>query len=203
MEDEGLQLVCEGLLQSIQSGGTILDELILSENALTAKSLEALTKIVMVAATTLKTLDVSKNNISVVTDEEVEHWHKFLVGLSAVQGIRKVNFSGNQFGHRAFEVFLRLYLKEPPLVLPSAEDSDDISDDDDDDDEAPEPEAPKEPRKPSMDKLTMKLQTLDLERRRVTKSLSESAIMGLSKAETAGKGFDSQRRHSHANPIDI
>src|SRR5690606_1898721 len=102
LEDEGLQLVCEGLLQSIQSGGTILDELILSENALTAKSLEALTKIVKEAATTLKTLDVSKNNISVITDEEVEHWHKFLVGLSAVQGIRKVNFSGNQFGHRAF-----------------------------------------------------------------------------------------------------
>lgn len=82
--DEGLELACEGLTKTLDSGSAKLDELNLSENKLTLAGLKHLTTVVKLASRDLKDLDLRCNDIRICTDEDAEIWEVFLTGFRDV-----------------------------------------------------------------------------------------------------------------------
>ncbi|SLM33349.1 hypothetical protein LPUS_01823 [Lasallia pustulata] len=141
----GRALTDEGLLETANALTTsavfddehgkvvILEELGLKANQLTAGSLWALSKVVALAAHDLRDLDLSDNLISVGTTEETAAWEAFLESFSGCCVLRRIDFSGNPLGPRAFEVLARVYGKEDPVELLSISDialnGDDLSGD--------------------------------------------------------------------------
>ena len=85
MGDEGLDIACEGFQQALSPGVLKLDELNLSENGLTVRSLRALGRVVQVAAKDLKGLDLSGNAIKVDSEEEQGIWEGFLRSFREVR----------------------------------------------------------------------------------------------------------------------
>ncbi len=100
----------------------ILEELALKGNQLTAGSLSALSRVVALAAHDLRDLDLSDNFISVATTEETAAWEVFLESFSRCCVLRRIDFSGNPLGPRAFEVLARVYGKEEPVDILSISD---------------------------------------------------------------------------------
>lgn len=82
--DEGLELACEGLTKTLESGCAKLDELNLSENKLTLAGLRYLTTVIKLASRDLKDLDLRCNDIRICTDEAAEIWESFLTGFRDV-----------------------------------------------------------------------------------------------------------------------
>lgn len=82
--DEGLELACEGLTKTLDSGSAKLDELNLSENKLTLAGLRHLTTVIKLAGRDLKDLDLRCNDIRICTDEDAEIWERFLAGFRDV-----------------------------------------------------------------------------------------------------------------------
>ena len=134
LDVSGRALTDEGLLETANALTTsavfddehgkvvILEELGLKANQLTAGSLWALSKVVALAAHDLRDLDLSDNLISVGTTEEAAAWEAFLESFSGCCVLRRIDFSGNPLGPRAFEVLARVYGKEDPVELLSVSD---------------------------------------------------------------------------------
>lgn len=78
MGDEGLEIACEGFQTALSPGLLKLEELNLSENELTVRSLRALGRVVQVAEKDLRGLDLSGNSIKVESEEEQAIWEGFL-----------------------------------------------------------------------------------------------------------------------------
>ena len=97
-----------------------LEELCFKGNQLTAQSLLALSQVVKLAANELRDLDLSDNLISIKTSEEAAAWEILLIAFSGCCVIRRIDFSGNPMGPRAFEVLARVYGKEEPVDLLSS-----------------------------------------------------------------------------------
>lgn len=125
MTDEGFAEVASALIESLKYDGdqgrvVRLEELCLTNNLLSATSLQALSPIIRLAANDLRDLDLSENNITINTEAEVAIWEDFLTSFRDCCVLRRVDFSQNALGPRAFEVMTRVYAKQEAvdLVLP-------------------------------------------------------------------------------------
>ena len=126
MTDEGFAEVASALVQSLNYDGdqgrvVRLEELCLTKNRLSVTSLRALSPILRLASSDLRDLDLSENNITIDTESEVEVWEDFLTSFKDCCLLRRIDFSGNTLGPRAFEVMTRVYAKESAvdLLLPA------------------------------------------------------------------------------------
>ena len=122
LTDDGFLEAASALTTSIEFEGghgkvVRLEELCLRGNLLTAKSLKALGQIVSLAAHDLRDLDLSDNLIAITTDDDTAAWEEFLVSFSGCCVLRRIDFSGNALGARAFEILTRVYGKEDPVDL--------------------------------------------------------------------------------------
>ena len=117
MTDDGFAEVTEALVKSIQyedeNGRVVkLEEVCLNGNELTALSLRPLAKVVALAAGNIRDLDLSENRISITTSDDAAAWEEFLEAFSSCCALRRIDFSRNGLGSKAFEVLARVYGKE-------------------------------------------------------------------------------------------
>lgn len=126
MTDEGFAEVASALVESLNYNGdqgrvVRLEELCLTNNRLSATSLQALSPIIRLASNDIRDLDLSENNITINTEAEVAIWEDFLTSFSHCCVLRRIDFSRNALGPRAFEVMTRVYAKQEAvdLVLPA------------------------------------------------------------------------------------
>ena len=126
MTDEGFAEVASALVQSLKYDGdqgkvVRLEELCLINNRLSVTSLQALSSIVRLASNDLRDLDLSENNIIIDAKSEVAIWEDFLTSFKNCCLLRRIDFSGNTLGSRAFEVMTRVYARQEAveLVLPT------------------------------------------------------------------------------------
>lgn len=120
LTDDGLFEVTEALIKSIQHddhhGKVVkLEEVWLKGNELTALSLKPLAKVVALAAEDLRDADLSDNRISITTSDDAAAWEEFLEAFSSCCVLRRIDFSGNNLGSKAFEVLARVYGREKPF----------------------------------------------------------------------------------------
>lgn len=94
-----------------------LEELCLTNNRLSATSLQNLSSIIRLASYDLRDLDLSGNNITIDTETEVAIWEEFLTSFKNCCLLRRIDFSGNTLGPRAFEVMTRVYAKQEAVDL--------------------------------------------------------------------------------------
>ena len=126
LTDDGFLEVASALVEAISYDGdqgrvARLEELCLRSNRLTIASLQALTPVIEVSCSDLRDLDLSENQITISSDADVAIWEDFLISFKKCCVLRRIDFSGNALGDRAFEVMVRVYAKEEPLnfSLPS------------------------------------------------------------------------------------
>ena len=129
LTSEGFVEVAAALVKAIdydsEHGKVIkLEELCLRDNKLDAKCLQALGKVIKLAAGELRDLDLSDNLFSITTCEEVAAWEDFLNSFSACCVLRRIDLSGNAIGPRAFEILAKTYGREPLIDVLSLEDAD-------------------------------------------------------------------------------
>lgn len=89
-----------------------------TDNKLNISSLPALQQVIKSAAQDLRDLDVSHNLISVTTDEDAQVFQDFLRCFAECCVLRRLDFSGNTLGPKAFEVLTKVYGQEEPIYLP-------------------------------------------------------------------------------------
>ena len=126
---EGFLEIAAALVKSIEYDGdhgkvVRLEELCLRGNRLDAECLQALGKVVKLAASDLRDLDLSDNLFTVASYGEVVAWEEFLTSFSKCCLLRRIDLSGNALGSKAFEVLARVYGKEPPLDIVLLEEAD-------------------------------------------------------------------------------
>ena len=129
LTSEGFIEVATALVKSIDYKGDYgkvvkLEELCLKDNKLDARCLQALGKVIKLAAGDLRDLDLSGNLFSIMTYEEVKAWEEFLTSFSECCVLRRIDFSGNALGPRAFEILAKVYGREPPIDIISLEEAD-------------------------------------------------------------------------------
>lgn len=131
MTSEGFLELVPALVKSIEyqceQGKVVrLEELNLGDNKLDARCLRMLGRIVASASNNLRDLDLSNNKISITTDIEAAAWESFLSSFSDCCRLRKLDFSGNQLGYRAFEILTRVYSRESVIDTALLSDNDTI-----------------------------------------------------------------------------
>ena len=94
-----------------------LEELCLRDCQIDSRSLLHLARIISLAAYDLRDLDLSENQITITTPEEVAAWGAFLNAFSNCCVLRRIDLSGNLLGSRAFEVLARVYANDDPVDL--------------------------------------------------------------------------------------
>ncbi|OCL14573.1 hypothetical protein AOQ84DRAFT_21349 [Glonium stellatum] len=100
-----------------------LEELNLSGNLLTTKSLRLLARIIRLASYDLKELNLAENCITATKNDELEDWEEFLESFRNCMVVRRIDLSGNKLcGPRVFEVLARVY-SEHPSVDPTEPDA--------------------------------------------------------------------------------
>ncbi|KAI9870788.1 MAG: hypothetical protein M1830_003807 [Pleopsidium flavum] len=136
LTDSGFAELALGLISSTtfesEHGKAVrVEELSLADNSLTAKSLQALSSVLHLAANDLRDLDLSGNDITVTSDEEAFAWAEFLTSFRRCSVLSRVDFSGNALGPRAFEIFARVYGQEELLDFLTVEVAETIGPQDD------------------------------------------------------------------------
>ncbi|KAL9027264.1 MAG: hypothetical protein Q9196_004190 [Gyalolechia fulgens] len=86
-----------------------LEELCLKANILDTTCLPALARIVRLAAHDLRDLDLSDNCFSITSNRDADVWEDFLESFAECYMLRRLDFSGNVLGPKAFEVIARVY----------------------------------------------------------------------------------------------
>ena len=122
LEADGLREIVAALVTSIQYSGengrvVKLEELCLRDNKLDTSCLPALSRVVERAAEDLTDLDLSHNLINISTEEEARIFEEFLRCFADCCVLRRLDFSGNVLGPRAFEVLTKVYGQEPAVDL--------------------------------------------------------------------------------------
>ncbi|ODQ53306.1 hypothetical protein SAICODRAFT_70905 [Saitoella complicata NRRL Y-17804] len=142
--DEGLQFVCEGLVEAIEKGAAQLEELYLGENDITAAGLVHLVDVIRSSSQTLKVLELQRNKITMEGTISITCFEIFLNAFRDQSMLHKLDLSSNELGDKGFEVFCRVYAAEPAVILPRTSIHADLSDDDGslDDEEISEEEEP-------------------------------------------------------------
>jgi hypothetical protein len=128
LTDGGFYAVATALATCVEhpgEGGAVvrLEEVCLKGNGLTAKSLRYLGKVVALATKDLRDLDLSNNLIQIATAEDAAAWEAFLKSFSNSSVLRRVDFSGNPLGRKAFEIFTRVYGRELSMDTQLSENS--------------------------------------------------------------------------------
>lgn len=127
LTSEGFAEVAVALVDSIKYEGlqgkiVRLEELCLRDNKLDATSLQSLSAVIQLACDDLRDLDLSGNNITINTLVEVAAWEGFLVSFSKCCVLRRLDFSGNCLGPKAFEILAKVYANEAPVDLVFSDD---------------------------------------------------------------------------------
>ena len=93
-----------------------MDDLNLSGNGLTWKSLPHLARVVRLAARSLRELNLSENMIQVRQNSGSEEWEEFLDSFRECHLLSKLDLGGNiLMGPRPFEVLARVFVKHARL----------------------------------------------------------------------------------------
>lgn len=119
--DAGVCAMADGMEIALRSGTSTaslaLEDLNLSNNALTTLSLARLAAVVKLAKYELKTINLSGNNIRVVDDEQAQQWEAFLVSFAGCMKLRRLDLSDNpHLDSRAMEIFARVHVSERPVT---------------------------------------------------------------------------------------
>ena len=119
LTDEGFAEVALALIESLNHESRVvrLEEFCLTNNRLSATSLQALSTIIRLASNDLRDLDLSENNITIDTEAEVAIWEDFLTSFKDCCLLRRIDLSRNTLGPRAFEVMTRVYAKQEAVDL--------------------------------------------------------------------------------------
>jgi hypothetical protein len=120
LTDDGLEEVLDGLKEVLSVGDSIpyfgLEELNLSGNDLTVKSLAALAPVIRISSCYIKDIDLSSNHIRVETEYEGQNWEKFLTSFDKCCCMRRLVLSNSSLsGSRPFEIFARVYSRHPAV----------------------------------------------------------------------------------------
>ncbi|SMQ49231.1 unnamed protein product [Zymoseptoria tritici ST99CH_3D7] len=115
--DEGVIAMAEGLVSVLSEESVAakiaLEDLVLSDNAITTASLARLAPVIVLARYSLKTLNLANNNIKVETDEEAAEWEQLLRAFRGCYKLRRLDLSGNpELGAKAMEIFARVHMAE-------------------------------------------------------------------------------------------
>lgn len=119
--DDGLAKVLVAITYAIQGDGKNgsnfhLEELHLSKNGLTTAALDSLSLVVQMSLYNLRALDLSGNDLRVVTDEQAHLWEQFLDSFRTCKVMRRLDLSGNDFSKSlAMEVLYRVYSSHKPI----------------------------------------------------------------------------------------
>ncbi|KKK20100.1 hypothetical protein ARAM_000799 [Aspergillus rambellii] len=93
------------------SGLTKVTELHLQSNQLTIQSLAKLAEVITLSPGDLRELDLSQNEIQVVSAEEQMIWNSFLKSFTNCFMLKKLDLSGNPLGPVGLEILARVYIK--------------------------------------------------------------------------------------------
>ncbi|KAF3172889.1 hypothetical protein TWF225_004527 [Orbilia oligospora] len=115
--EDGIAIVCDALYELAETGLSRIEELNFSGNELTASSLRHLRRAVSVCPD-LRDLDISNNNISLDTVEDLENWVGFLESFVNLKCVRRLEISHNPLGDFAVEAFFQVYALEHPIFIP-------------------------------------------------------------------------------------
>ncbi|KAF2753997.1 hypothetical protein EJ05DRAFT_504601 [Pseudovirgaria hyperparasitica] len=129
LTDTGLKevaLALQDVLEEVAGGpAASLEELIISDNVLTTRSLSYLAPVIELAAFHLRDIDLSNNKISVTDDQSAAEWELFLSSFRNCSALRRLDMSRNDLsGPLAFELFSKVYGCQSPVNpadLPSDE----------------------------------------------------------------------------------
>lgn len=118
--EEGFREAGDALIKALQYDGEqrrvlYLEELCLKSNKLNASCLPALADIVRLAAYDLRDLDLSENDFTITSRQDADAWQDILESFGQCCMLRRVDFSGNALGPKAFEVLARVYSREPEI----------------------------------------------------------------------------------------
>lgn len=118
--NDGFATVAVALVTSIDYTGEYgkvvkLEELSLRDNKIDISSLPALGQVIRLAAEDIRDLDVSNNLICVNTHREAQVFEEFLRCFSECCVLRRLDFSGNQLGPKAFGILAKRYGQEEPM----------------------------------------------------------------------------------------
>lgn len=119
--DEGACALAAGLEAALKAGTTrsaavLLEDLNLSDNAITTITLAQLGPVIQRARYDLKTLNLANNNIRVENDQEAADWEIFLRSFEHCLKMRRLDLSGNRnLGARALEILARVHAQEPQI----------------------------------------------------------------------------------------
>lgn len=118
MTDEGFAQFIDDLIGCImfrddehQEGAAKLTELHLQGNQLTIESLAKLAQVVALSVGSLRELDISRNNIEVVTPEQKSIWQGFLESFEGCYLLKKLDLGDNPLGASGLEILARVYIQ--------------------------------------------------------------------------------------------
>ncbi|EED17415.1 conserved hypothetical protein [Talaromyces stipitatus ATCC 10500] len=106
-----LRIALQSASPEYPQGINKLQELHLKGNQLTVNALVELAKIIQLSSRDLKELDVSNNDISIITISDAQKWKYFLQSFSQCCVLKKIDFSGNSLGARGIEILARVYIR--------------------------------------------------------------------------------------------
>jgi hypothetical protein len=129
LTDEGFAELVEALVECLseKEGVVRLEELSLRDCKLTAASLASLSKVVSLAAGDLRDLDLSSNQITIATEDQISVWHQFLESFKDCDALSRIDLSGNPLGPKAFEVFAKIYMQSDMLDFMVPSKADDVN----------------------------------------------------------------------------
>ena len=121
LTDEGCEEIANALITALtyndEHGRVVqLEEVCLRGNELTALSLRPLAKVIALASKDLRDLDISENLIRIATNEDAAAWEEFLEAFTECCVLRRIDFSGNALGPKAFEILARVYSRKMTTV---------------------------------------------------------------------------------------
>lgn len=91
-----------------------------------------LAKVIQLSAGDLKELDISNNEINIVTVSDAQKWKYFLQSFGQCCVLKKVDFSGNSLGTWGIELLARVYIRSEldfVEVVESEEEDGDVPED--------------------------------------------------------------------------
>jgi hypothetical protein len=91
-----------------------------------------LAKVIHLSSQDLKELDISNNEINIVTVSDAQKWKYFLQSFGQCCVLKKIDFSGNTLGTRGIEILARVYIRSELdflEVVESEEEEEDVPED--------------------------------------------------------------------------
>jgi Leucine-rich repeat (LRR) protein len=99
-----------------------LSELSLKGNKLTVISFKKLAEVIRRSHGDLKELDISDNEITVETSEQIAIWKEFLGSFRGCYVLKRIDFSGNKLGAKGFELLCQSYMQSDLDFVESSKD---------------------------------------------------------------------------------